>query len=61
VSKRNKVNEEVAGVSVSGGAVPSITDATTNYALQVKRKTKKTILKRAAPPYNVKGIVGDNT
>jgi hypothetical protein len=59
VSERNKINEDVAGVSVSGGAVPSITDATTNYALQVKKKTKK-VLNRAAPPYNIKGIVGDN-
>ena len=60
MSTKSKVNEDVAAVSVGGGSVPSITDATTNYALQVKKRTKKKMVKRAAPPYNVNGLVGDN-
>jgi hypothetical protein len=58
--KRVEIKED-AVVSVGGGAVPSITDATTNYAFQVKKRTKKKLLRRAAPPYVMKGIVGDNT
>jgi len=60
MSTKSKINEDGAAVSVGGGSVPSITDATTNYAFQVKKRTKKKIMKRAVPPYNVKGLIGDN-
>jgi len=42
---KGAMKEDAAPVSVAGGAVPSITDPTTNYATQIKNK----ILKRAKP------------
>ena len=39
--------EEAGPVSVAGGAVPSITDPTTNYAAQLKKKTN--MLRRKKP------------
>lgn len=39
--------EEAPAVSVAGGAVPSITDPTTNYALQLKKKVN--MLRRKKP------------
>lgn len=39
-------NEDAPPTSVSGGAVPSITDPTTNYAFQIKKRMKNKILRR---------------
>lgn len=49
--KKSTIKED-GGVAMSvgsGAAVPSITNATTNYALQVKRKMKDKITRRKTP------------
>ena len=45
--KKAIFGEEAPAVSVAGGAVPSITDPTTNYAMQKKRY--KNMLRRKPP------------
>jgi len=61
MSETTQIKEEAPAVSISGGAVPSITDPSTNYAFQVKKRVKKKMIKRAKPPYITKGLIGDNT
>jgi hypothetical protein len=48
--KKNQIikplKEDAPAMSVAGGSVPSLTSPEAQYALQLKRKIKKKILKR---------------
>ena len=51
MSKRIEVKEQEGGVpmSVGGGAVPSLTNPSDVYALQLKKRIKKKMLRRKSP------------
>lgn len=49
MSKRIKVKEEAPAVSVAAGGVPSLTNPSDVYALQLKKRIGKKILRRKPP------------
>ena len=49
MSKRIKVKEEAPAMSVAGGAIPSLTNPSDVYALQLKKRLNKKMLKRKTP------------
>jgi hypothetical protein len=49
MSQRIKVKEEAPAVSIAAGGVPSLTNPSDVYALQLKNRIKKKVLKRKPP------------
>ena len=52
MSKRTEVKEQEGGgvpMSVGGGAVPSLTNPSDVYALQLKKRLNKKMLRRKTP------------
>lgn len=49
MSKRIKVKEEAPAMSVASGAVPSLTNPSDVYALQLKKRLNKKMLRRKPP------------
>jgi|LakMenE01Jun11ns_1017448.scaffolds.fasta_scaffold9956670_4 hypothetical protein len=49
MSQRIKVKEEAPAVSVAAGGVPSLTNPSDVYALQIKKRLNKKILRRKPP------------
>lgn len=56
MSKRIKVEEDAVPMSVGGGAVPSLTNPTDVYALQLKKRIKNNILRRKPPMIGLKNV-----
>lgn len=49
MSKRTKVKEEAPAMSIAGGSVPSLTNPSDVYALQLKKRLKNKMLRRKKP------------